>query len=270
MLSSRKLPTIWECLNTLLASQIGMDEILRELGLDDKEIRIYKNLVAKKQLTAYEVAKNTSINRSTVYDSLDRLVRKGFVSSIVINGKKFYQVKDIGKIISSLKEKETLVQALLPEILKAQTGSDVGVELIEGIQGQRDFFFSLFNLAKNRQVKSLHMIGSGEPSTIGSRLYIRKLIGEWKKINTAKDVEFKCIWDDHYRGKSLVKELNFGWKSEDRFLPSLPSKVTISIYGDYIAFSFTIDKPYVIRIKNALVARTLDSYFGLLWGIAKP
>ncbi|HLD97606.1 MAG TPA: helix-turn-helix domain-containing protein [Candidatus Nanoarchaeia archaeon] len=247
-----------------------MDEILRELRLDDKEIKIYKDLVAKKQLTAYEVAKNTSINRSTVYDTLDRLVRKGFVSSIVINGKKFYQVKDIGKIISSLKEKETLVQALLPEIMKAQTEGEVSVELLEGTEGQRDFFFSLFSLGKNRQLKSLHMIGSGDPSTVGSRLYVRKLISEWKKLNTAKHGEYKCIWDESSRGKAVVKELNFGWNSKDRFLPDLPSKVTTLVYGDYVAFSFTIDKPYVIRIKNSLVARTLDSYFGLLWKLAKP
>ena len=127
-----------------------MDEILRELGLDDREIRIYKNLVAKKKLTAYEMAKITGINRSTAYDCLDRLVRKGFVSSIVINGKKFYQVKNIGKIISSLKEKETLVQALLPEMLRAQGENEVSVELLEGSEGQREFFFSLFNLGKNK------------------------------------------------------------------------------------------------------------------------
>lgn len=246
-----------------------MDDILRELGLDDKEIRIYRDLVAKKQLTAYEVAKDTGINRSTVYDSLDRLVRKGFVSSIVINGRKFFQVKDIGKIISSLKEKETLVQALLPEILKAQTESEVSVELLEGTEGQRNFFFSLFTLGKNRQVKLLHMIGNADASTLGSRLYAKKLIAEWRKLNTGKYADYRAIWDEAFRGKETVKQFS-PLGGNNRFLPNLPSKVTTLVYGDYAAFAFTIDKPYVIRIKNALVARTLDSYFALLWGIAKP
>lgn len=57
---------------------------------------------------------------------------------------------------------------------------------------------------------------------------------------------------------------------ENRFLLEFPSNVTTSIFGDYVVIAFTTDKPYVIRIKNRLVANTFESYFKRLWELAKP
>lgn len=246
---------------------IKMDDILRELGLEEKEIEIYKNLVNKKQLTAYEVAKDTGINRSTVYDNLDKLVKRGFVSSVILNGKKIYQVNDLSKIISSFKEKETLVQALLPEMKKLRGKKEVSVELLEGVEGQRETLFFLHSLSKSREGKSLHVIGQSDVSTPGSRLYIKKLIAEWKKLKASKNFEFKCIWDESFRGKAIVKQFNPG--GEDRFLPNFPYVMTTIIMADYVIFGFTIDKPYIIRIKNKFVAETFESYFRVMWELAK-
>jgi len=245
-----------------------MDDILREIGLEEKEIRIYKDLVKKKQLTAYQIAKNTGINRSTVYDNLNKLARKGFISTVILTGKKFYQVNQLNKIISFFKEKETLVQALLPEINKLKTEKEISVELLEGAEGQRESLFFLHSLAKSKEVKSLHVIGQGDVSTTGSRLYIKRLIAEWKKLKVSKHFEFKCIWDESFRGKSIVKQFNPGGK--DRFLPDFPSDVTTVIFGDYIVIGFTVDKPYIIRIKNKLVAKTFEHYFKIMWELAKP
>ena len=256
------MPTI---LNTGSAFDAKMDEILRELGLEEKEIRIYKYLARKRQLTAYQIAKGIGLNRSTVYDNVDRLVRKGFVSSLILHGKKLYQVNTVDKILSSLKEKETLVHALLPEIKKLKGEQEVSVELLEGTEGQREHFFSVFNLGRQRIVKSLHVIGGGDVSTFGSRLYIHKLIAEWKKLKRSGN--YKCIWDESFRGKAIVKQFNPG--GEDRFLPSLPSEVTTLIFGDYVVIGFTMDKPYVIRIQHKLVAKTFESYFKLMWESAK-
>ncbi|MBS3133430.1 hypothetical protein J4470_04920 [Candidatus Woesearchaeota archaeon] len=244
-----------------------MEDILRELGLEEKEIIIYKSLVKKKQLNAYRVAKDTGINRSTVYDNLDKLVRKGFVSIIMVHGKKFYQVTQLNKIISSFKEKETLVRALLPEIKKLKAG-EASVELLEGVEGQREHFFSLFNLGKTGKAKSLHVIGSGDVSTVGSRLYIRKLIAEWKKLKVSKHSEYKCIWDESFRNKDVVNQFNPD--GENRFLPNFPCDATTLIYGDYVALAFTTDKPYVVRIKNKLIAHTFEFYFKKIWSISKP
>ena len=245
-----------------------MDDILRELGLEEREIEIYKYLVKKKQLTAYEVAKDIGINRSTVYDNLDKLVKRGFVSSVILNGKKFYQVNDLSKIISYFKEKETLVEALLPEMRKLRAKKEVSVELLEGVEGQRETLFFLNTLSKSREGKSLHVIGQSDVSTPGSRLYIKKLIAEWKKLKISKNFEFKCIWDDSFRGKAIVKQFNPG--GEDRFLPNFPFVVTTLIISDYVIIGFTIDKPYIIRIKNKFVAKTFESYFRVMWEIAKP
>lgn len=56
---------------------------------------------------------------------------------------------------------------------------------------------------------------------------------------------------------------------ENRFLKNLPSKVGTIIFDNFVAFLYTTDKPYVVEIKNKIIAEELKIYFENLWNIAK-
>ena len=244
-----------------------ISRILEEYGLSGKEIRIYLLLVRERELTAYETAKKTGIHRSTAYDILDKLIEKGFVSSVIKRKKKYYVINELSKIISFVKEKEAMLSSLLPKLEMLKKGQEVSVELLEGIEGQKEHNFTLFELAKKGKVKELYIIGNGPAPTLASEIYIEKLLSEAKKHKKIKAIEYKGIWDSNFRNKEIVKRFeHFG---QNKFLKNLPSKVTTVIYGEYIALLFTIDKPYVIRIKNKIIAEEYRFYFNILWKAAK-
>ena len=67
-----------------------LSKLLKEYGLNDKEIKIYIYLVGNNQLTAYRIAKETKIHRSTCYDILEKLIQKSFVSKTEEKTKAFY------------------------------------------------------------------------------------------------------------------------------------------------------------------------------------
>ena len=69
---------------------INVALLLKEYGLEDNEIKVYLYLVGKRELTAYNIAKETKIHRSTCYDILDRLISKGFVTQSGEKNKRFY------------------------------------------------------------------------------------------------------------------------------------------------------------------------------------
>ena len=57
-------------------------DILKEIGLTDYEAEIYMTLLQYGQISAYKLAKKTGLYKQAVYDALNRLTEKGFVSSV--------------------------------------------------------------------------------------------------------------------------------------------------------------------------------------------
>lgn len=252
--------------------------ILQEYGLDDKEIKIYINLVEKGELNAYTLAKLTGIHRSTTYAILERLLVKGFLSEIQKDGKTFYSAIEISKIIFKIKEKESLLLSLIPEFEKIKEEGISRVRVFESKESQKQFSFNLFNQMSNGNIKYLYILSGGPskeiyPEKIGeedltSKLFMERLLRELKKQKSSKKIEYKGIWNEKFRGNALLKL--FSELGEDRFLKEIPTLATLVIYGEYIAYLFTIKgAPQVIEIQNKLIAEESRAYFLYLWKIAK-
>ncbi len=245
-----------------------LSNLLEEYGLDKKEIKVYLYLVGNIELTAYNIAKKTGIHRSTTYDVLDRLISKGFVNKIEKNGKILYSSLEISKVISRLKDKEEILTSLIPEFEKLRKETASKVRILESESGQKQFNFKLFNLIKDGKVKDIFIIGLGPSQHISSQLFLEGLIKETKKKKLNKKINYKGIWDEKFRNHKMV-EL-FSGIGEDRFLKNIPTKVTTLIFGEYVAYLFTLnDKPQVIEIQNELISEENKSYFSYLWKIAR-
>jgi len=89
-----------------------------------------------------------------------------------------------------------------------------------------------------------------------------RLLAEFVKKGFHKNFSYKGIWDPSFQGKEILKR--YQMIGQNKFL-KLPSKSTTLIYGDYVTFLYTTDKPYTIEIKNKLVANEMLAYFNHLW-----
>ena len=252
--------------------------LLEEYGLDKKEIKVYICLVEKGELNAYSLAKITGIHRSTTYAVIERLLSKGFISKIDKNNKIFYSALDVTQTITKIKEKEALLLSLIPEIEKISEEGISKVRVLESRESQKQFNFNLFNLIKKGRIKELYIISGGPSSainieknqgTLSSRILLENLLKESKKKQIAKNIKFKRIWNEKFRGTELLKL--FSGTGEDRFLKELPTLATTVIFGEYIAYLFTINGiPQVIEIQNKMIAEENKAYFSYLWKQAKP
>lgn len=70
-----------------------MDQIsnLQQIGLTKRESEIYIALLQKKEFTASELEKMTTITRTKIYETLQNMVRKGVCVESVKNGQKIYK-----------------------------------------------------------------------------------------------------------------------------------------------------------------------------------
>lgn len=243
--------------------------LLEEYGLDKKEIRIYLALVEKGELNAYSLAKITGIHRSTTYDILERLLSKGFITKTEKEGKTFYSILEVNQTLAKLKEKESILLSLAPELENIREEGVSKVRALESKESQKQFNFNLFNLISRGKIKQLYIL-SGGPSEkskddITSKIFMENLIKELKKKSK---IDYKGIWNEKFKGTQLLNL--FSGLGEDRFLKDLPTLATTVIFGEYVAYLFTINgTPQVIEIQNKLIAEETKAYFSHLWRIAK-
>lgn len=253
-------------------------KLLEEYGLDKKEIEIYITLVEKGELNAYSLAKIAGIHRSTTYAVLERLILKGFINRIQKDNKTIYSALEITQTITKIKEKESILLALIPEFEKVREEGLSKVRILESKESQKQFNFNLFNQISKGNIKELYIISAGPSETInperkhsenlGSEIFLESLLKEIKKKNIYKKIEYKGIWNEKFKGSKILKL--FSGIGEDRFLKELPTLATTAIFGEYLVYLFTMNGvPQVIEIQNKLIAEENKSYFSYLWKIAK-
>jgi len=252
--------------------------ILEEYGLNDKEIKIYVTLVEKDELNAYSLAKITGIHRSTVYAVIERLSSKGFISEVLKGEKIFYSAVGVGQIISKIKEKESMLLSLIPEFENIREEGVSKVRVFESRESQKQFNFNLFNQISKGTIKELYILSggpsntilsdSGHPEDLSSKIFMERLLKELKKQKILKRTEYKGIWNEKFKGDNLLKL--FSGLGENRFLKELPTLATAVIFGEYVAYLFTMNGiPQVIEIQNKRIAEENKAYFSYMWKIAK-
>ncbi|MFH0875289.1 MAG: helix-turn-helix domain-containing protein [archaeon] len=69
-------------------------EIFEKLGLTKNETKVYFSILENGSSTAGVITETTGIHRRNVYDCIERLIEKGLVGYIHLNGKKYFEVVD--------------------------------------------------------------------------------------------------------------------------------------------------------------------------------
>lgn len=67
-------------------------DLMQEIGFSQNEAKVYLTLVMKNPLNGYEIAKNSAITRTMVYDVIKRLVQKDAIVEINANPKLYTPV----------------------------------------------------------------------------------------------------------------------------------------------------------------------------------
>ena len=91
-------------------------DILQELGLSITESKVYLALLDLGSGLAGEITKKSQINRTNVYDALERLIEKGLVSYVVSANRKIFEPVNPERLKEILEEKEENLKKILPEL----------------------------------------------------------------------------------------------------------------------------------------------------------
>ena len=230
---------------------MNLETQLREAGLTGNEAKVYYQLLQLGSSPANLLAKEVGLDRSLTYSLLNNLLEKGLVKHVTKNSKRFFEATSPENLLNPIKEKEALIQDLIPQLQKVKTLSKTvsSVSVYEGREGLKSMMKEFMK----------HNIAYGFGGT-GKAYDIFYESPRWVKELNKKRMQLKLLMPKKYKGHTFSKA-SF---AEVKFL-DLESEATTTIFGDKIAIHTLAEKPFIVVIQNKHIAQSYKNHFEVLW-----
>lgn len=239
-----------------------MDQIsnsLNNIGLSDKESKVYVTLLKLGEATVAEISSEAGIKRPTAYLILDELRKKGIALKIPHSKKIVYQAKSPEELYDRAKENINEFQRLLPKIhaISAQKKS-IKTLYFEGLQGVKDALFYRMKDLKGEDVSGFWAKNSGIDDDVFD------LLDKWGKQYLKNDITIKGITPDH----ESIRELRSKYPEEyKKIVPVSESEYSSDISIDVAHDFVRIIDPHSLKaiiIENERVASALKQIFTIV------
>lgn len=244
-----------------------MERLLQEIGLSAGEERAYRTLLKLGATTTGPLAKESALSRSKLYEILEKLSRKGFVSHYKQNNISYFRAAPPQRIMEYLDKKEATLKEQkdefarqLPLLEKLEWGSALKqeAEVFEGMEGIRNVREQALSALSTKDI--IYFFGnpaSGHSHVLG-------YWDDWNDRRIKKRIEARIIYNQDAKqfGERRKKQAY----TKVRYLPKKgPTHAWVEIYGDTVAIAMKEQTPMSIVIRNRLVAQSFRMYFSIIW-----
>ncbi len=239
-------------------------DVLSSLGLSPNEAKVYESLLNIGKAPINEIALESNVHRRNVYDSTEKLLKKGLVSEEFDSGKRFFKPVSPERLVSILKEKETAVDSILPGLQKKFAKSVAKEEAVmyAGIEGVKTYLQDILNV--------------GEPAYfIGAKAFwldprLQYFLPKFEKQRVKKRIHLKHIFDHEVRSLAPgILKLKF---NDYRFFPpEFSSSTAIDIFGDRVVSFYGLspgklpEEPVQFTIVSEKIAEGYRKFFEFMW-----
>jgi sugar-specific transcriptional regulator TrmB len=247
------------------------EKFLERVGLTKNEIKVYLSLLKIGQTTTSKIIKDIGINTSKVYESLDRLLKKGLVSYTIIKNKKNWNAENPEKINEFLEEEKNNIEKkqeeskmIVKELLTIanKKSNESKYKIYEGINGIKTARENILNVLKRGD--TFHLILSSFHGDNKLNAYF----ADFQKRRAKLGINYKAIFNNEL--KKEAEKMQKLKNSEVKFInPESLSPTWTEIYDDYVAIGVMGENPSIFVIKNKDVAKGFLNYFEGLWKISK-
>jgi len=232
-------------------------KLFNEFGLNEYESKVYLSLIRLTTAKVSEIAKNSGVPSNKVYESLNKLTEKGFVSQLDLNPKQ-YQVIGVEKFRMILEEKEKKIKNLKIEInlleknLNNKTNSP---ESLARVFKGKDKIFQMLDEVIPKIEKYQYTSAGGLTLKSKSSRLIQKQI--------KKGVDYRFLgYFDYERIKTYKKLIEIGVKI--KFIKDEKRKgLRFSTFDDKFC-RITIGKPQIEREEDYLTFWIQSPAFAIL------
>lgn len=237
---------------------------LINLGLTDKEARVYLALVSLGESVVYSISDRAGLKRPTTYVTLNELVKKGYAKRIPRARKQLYFPVSPDEVFSLARERLRESERALPELRalsKEGTEKKVRTTYYEGQEQTLTAFLDTLNFPDSEVSGWL----SEQPwrSTGGKGWWHR----EYRPRRLALNIYHRFIVPDLASMKTYTEENTKDLKKEvrvERGTPFLP-KTDVLFYGGNRVLITSFEEHMGLIIESKLIHDTFVAIFERQW-----
>lgn len=269
-----------------------LGKLFQNLGLTDKEAKVYLASLEIGTNPVSEIGKKAKINRVTTYDILEKLIKKGLVNYIIRRNIKYFSATDPELVAVEYRRRAEELNQALPELkrLHGET-SHPKVQYFEGLEGIKRVFADCLQTLTNDKEETTTSdeqndsepngqsdSNPGKKSTAPAVEILNYTNGkdlrtiwptiddEYSNIRIARQINLKCLCTDDEVGRVLQAQDRDKFR-ETRLIAA--EKFTIHseiiIYGDKTAIISFKGEPLAVLIENREIADTQRNLFNIAW-----
>jgi HTH-type transcriptional regulator, sugar sensing transcriptional regulator len=243
-------------------------QILEQIGLTQNETKVYLKLLELGTTTAGEIIKKAQLHRSKVYDTLERLIKKGLVSFVIKNKVKYFEASSPKNLLQLVEDREKEINdqkenlnKLIPILLakKKISEKEEKVSLFEGNKGIRAILNEI-----SQEKKEIHNIAAYSEDAEFLKYSIKYFMPKFYNDRKKNKIVMKYVFPEKSKKRAYeVKDLKY---TQVRVFPSkFASSMSITIFGEKVAIIMWTKDPIGILIKDKNIAKNQENYFQHLW-----
>lgn len=238
---------------------------LGELGLSDKEARVYIALLPLKDAGASAISRQSGLHRQFIYEALERLEALGLARHVVQNGRKKFTAATPNRLVTLVEEKRLSAQAVVKELQERFAG--LREQDFEVYQGHNAITAHQYELLRRAPEDSRIDVLSGSVEQFMGMFGEEAEIFEEERVK--KNIEVRYLGYESQR-EALAK------MEQGRKLWSykvLPAKgaglMNTDIWEDNITLN-VLREPYLsFTLTSKEVTAGYREFFEALWSVAK-
>lgn len=244
-----------------------LNKILEDLGLSEKEAKVYLASLELGPSSPAEIAKAAGINRATTYVIAEKLTKEGLMSQLEKDKKTYFAAENPEQLLhllrkqeSEIRQKEQEFQKYLPELktLFDTAGERPKVRFFEGKEGlkaiQGDFLSS-----KDKNIEEIY--SSDDVRNVFTEEDLQKA----REVRKNKKIKARAIY---IRKAGKIPQTPY--LTDLRIVPyeKFPIHSDILMYDNKVAMVSLKGKLVGVIIENKAIVDTLRSIFNLAWEAA--
>lgn len=240
-------------------------DIFEQIGLSPNEAKIYETLLSTGETSVSIISAKAKVHRRNVYDAMNRLLEKGLVFQIFQKGENIYQAVHPNKLLEVLKEKETKLTQILPQLNKIYTAEPLqeAAYIYKGLEGYKNYMRDMARIGEETYFLSAK--GLWFTPTISE-----KFLNDFKAEMKRKKVKYYTLYDPLVKTKLPQALDKVG--GDYKILPEKYStSAVLDIFGDHVVTFTSVDVGNVgedvtiFVMINQELADSFKTWFRMLW-----
>jgi sugar-specific transcriptional regulator TrmB len=240
----------------------NLTTILQNLGLNEKEAKVYLACLELGSATVQEVSDKAGVKRTSVYNFLEDMKARGFITEVKHGKRILLNAEDPHALLKKADEQKKQLEEMLPEFLSIYNlpCEKPKVKFYQGAEGLKRVYEDTL-----KEGSPIYLISDYEQM-------FEALDSEWMwgyaKRRTEKGIKAFSIAKEGVRAQE-VKIKDIEQLRETRIIKNVDFETEINIYGNKIAL-FSFRRPYAgVIIEDRAIAQTLKSMWKIVWNQAK-